>query len=295
VSYEAEIGALTLAPFNLLHCDATGMPGDLKRNWRSADDRLYQGYRFGIYFQDYSTRSGGLKVGIGTHRGDPDQHILKWGVDPEKKTKVEIAPGVAAKFHAARIPLHDVPSRPGDLVVWNLRTIHSAGARVLKMNPTQALHPIAETRIAEIRPDALRPVAGPRLAMFFDLAAPAEDIDLYIKSRSHILNDMRKLIHARHDDPTVFDLLAAQGIQVRFDYLFVYLARRWTEAPAERETTAARLLRLADRHEEFSTHFPLFDQAAYRLARGKDDARAVDIVLEGVARHNTAAAQSPGA
>jgi len=37
--------------------------------------------------------------------------------------------------------LLNVPSQPGDLVLWNLRTFHAAGAKLLAADPTLALHP----------------------------------------------------------------------------------------------------------------------------------------------------------
>ena len=72
VNYEETVGPLTLQTYSKLHCDAVGMPHDLRIKWRSPTDAAYRGYRFGLYLQDYERHSGGLKLCPGTHRGDPD-------------------------------------------------------------------------------------------------------------------------------------------------------------------------------------------------------------------------------
>jgi hypothetical protein len=203
--------------------------------------------------------------------------------------RIAVQPGLKAKFFPPRVPLYDVPSRPGDLVIWNLRTLHAAGFRALQAHPEIAMHPAVEAEMAAKWPDLLRPVAGPRLALFFDLAAPAEDVDLYIKSRTRIIgpSDRTRFLRARYDGPDVTEKLRARGISARYDHLMIYLLVRWIEFPSEGGEIRQRVLDLADRHREFSPHYALFDRRDYALFRGRNNARAFDIVVEGICRHSS--------
>lgn len=288
VNYEATIGAYTAKPLNELHCDAKGVPDNLTDTWRSATDAIYRGYRFAIYFQDYSQYSGGLKVGVGTHKGDPDAYLVNGGLNNEALVQVETGPGEYRDVNPAYFPLHDVPSRRGDLVIWNLRTIHSAGARVLKAQPEMALHPAVETYFANKAPHLLRSVIGPRLALFFDLAAPTEDVDLYIKVRTHLFgpNSEKSLINARYDAPEIEEKMRIHGVSARYDHLLVHLLIRWFRTPDDRPAIAGRMLRVADRHQEFSPHFPLFDRKEYLAVRKSDKQQALKIVFDGILSHS---------
>ncbi len=286
LNYEDRIGPITLAPYAQLHCDAMGMPTDLYQQWQSPTDATYRGYRFGIYIQDYESHSGGLKLCPGTHRGDALSYIRE-AVEMPVKDTVHIGPHTAEAPQTS-FPLYNVPSRPGDLVVWNLRTVHSAGARLLREAPTQAFHPAFEDYIEATWPELLCPIPGPRLTMFFDYAAPAEDIDLYIKSRTAWIEEggFQKYVAAQYDTPAVVTHAKQQGIRFRFDHLITTLAVGLIgQRFADPQAVGARLLALADQHEEFSPHFPLFDLARYRAVRTQAPDQALQIVLEGVDRH----------
>jgi len=82
------------------------------------------------------------------------------------------------------MPLYIVPSEPGDLVIWNLRTMHSAGARRLAAKPNLAMWPKFQDEIFQNIPNVFLPLPGPRNAFFFDYGTATEEVDLYIKHRS---------------------------------------------------------------------------------------------------------------
>jgi ectoine hydroxylase-related dioxygenase (phytanoyl-CoA dioxygenase family) len=100
-------------------------------------DRPVPLYRFALYFRDYTDFAGGIMFVPGSHLGKTS--------DPKN---LDVERAVAAK------------TRPGDLVVWNLRTFHAADA-----------------------PNEDRPRATPRNAVFWDYAAPSPERDKYIQWR----------------------------------------------------------------------------------------------------------------
>lgn len=293
VNYEETVGPITLRPYSKVHCDAVGTPTELVRTWRSPTDAAYRGYRFGLYLQDYEHHSGGLKLCPGTHHGDPDVHNTK-STGPVGQETFNIGERVAF-WPKVNFPFYNVPSHPGDLVVWNLRTFHSAGALLLRDDPTRALHPDIEKFVQEQNPDLILPIPGPRLTIFFDLAAPTEDIDLYIKARTQRYDSQKfyQLMHSCHDKEGLILHAHRHGMRMRFDYLIttlvVGLIEKRTSNP---QAIIARILSMADRHDEFSPYFPLFDRARYHAAREKNADDALRVVFEGVTAHVAALAKT---
>lgn len=286
VNYEETVGPITLQPFAKIHCDAVGTPNELLKTWRSPTDAPYRGYRFGLYLQDYEHYSGGLKLCAGTHRGDPDTHNAK-SAETNGLETMNVGERVLY-WPKIDFPLYNVPSHPGDLVVWNLRTFHAAGALLLRDDPTRALHPDVEKFLQEQMPEAFLPIPGPRLTIFFDLAAPAEDIDLYIKARTQRYNTQKfhRLMYSCHDKDGLISLAHRHGIRMRFDYLITTLVVGLIEKrTSDPQAVIARVLAMADQHEEFSPHFPLFDRARYRAVRDKDAGQALNVVFDGVMQH----------
>ena len=285
-NFEPAIGSHTLNPFALLHCDAIGMPHDLRATWRSPTDAVYRAYRFGIYLQDYTHASGALKVIVGSHRGDPQTYI---GNNLMCETLSNRMIG-ARKFKYAEThhPLHNLPSQPGDVVIWNLRTFHSAGAKLFVDDPAFAVHPDLEQRFSD-QPGLFAPPPGPRNAVFFDYAAPTEDIDLYLKYRARPSpSSVPGHLARRSDDPEAIALAESHDVELRFDPVIVALAaeiavleRRPSPPAAAVAELRNRLCRLLARHREYSPYFPLFDREAF--ARSPNPNAAVDTALAGIA------------
>ncbi|MBX7200252.1 MAG: phytanoyl-CoA dioxygenase family protein [Rhodospirillaceae bacterium] len=283
VNFEETIGANTLNPYSRLHCDAKGMPGDITRMWRSPTDATYRAYRFGIYFQDYRHASGALKVIVGSHRGDPagyeEAQIFTGGMESHAIGRHRI------ECPAVRYPLYNLPSEPGDVVVWNLRTFHSAGAKLFADNPSVAVHPKVEDDISAEAPALFAPPPGPRNALFFDYAAPCEEIDLYIKWRAWpVSSDMSGRLAKRSDDPATLRLAADNGVIMRHDGLIVALAVTLASSngpnpiqkltAAEYDQMTQRLHGLLRTHAEFSPHFRMFDRERFEKAANRNAAVA---------------------
>ncbi len=282
MNFEESIGAYTLDPYTLLHCDAKGRPGDIEGIWRSPSDEIYRAYRFGIYFQDYSRASGSLKVIVGSHRGDPALYEgprLKSGSLANRMLGTH-----RIDYPETRYPLQNIPNRPGDVVIWNLRTFYSAGAKLFAADPSLAVHPDVEADIARAAPELFAPPPGPRNAVFFDYAAPAEDIDLYIKWRARPTSTqtIASGFNRKSDDPSALRLAAEHGIEVRLDTLItalaIGLATQGSPSPTPKledkmiPAVRQRLHGLLASHRDYSPHFPLFDRGRFLNAANPDAA-----------------------
>lgn len=281
VNFEETIGQYTLNPYSELHCDARGTREDLMAYWQSPSDAIYRAYRFGIYFHDYTAASGALKVIVGSHRGNPavfrDSRLLSGGLGER------IVGGQRINFPQTTHPLHNLRNQPGDVVIWNLRTFHSAGAKLFADDPSFAVHPTVESQIATQAPQLFAPPPGPRNALFFDYAAPCEEIDLYLKLRARpTMSGLEGRLDRRSDDPAALAAARAHGVAVRHDTLItglaVALASNNGPNPVRKldaamvETTADRLYGLLRTHEEFSPYFPLFDRGRFERAASRNAA-----------------------
>jgi ectoine hydroxylase-related dioxygenase (phytanoyl-CoA dioxygenase family) len=293
IDYETQVGPRTLSPFSQLHIDARGTPESLDPFWSSPSDAIFRGYRFAVYLQDYSRSSGGLMVGVGSHRGD----LSLYGIGGPAKVDFKFLKFGEKAFKVGwpDMPLHIIPSQPGDLVVWNLRTLHSAGARRLAARPDMALLPIFEKEIFEALPEAFLPSPGPRNALFFDYGTPTEEVDLYIKHRSLKLTPARleETANWHYDSDAVQAALEAEDIQCRFDPILVPLCARIAstgENPAPSlESLRDRLCALAARHAEFSPYFPLLSPTRFAERAAQDRAEAVRYAVGAVMERVAAA------
>ncbi len=286
VNYEEQAGALTQKPYNHLHFDARGMPDDIDTVWRSAEDSMFGAYRFAVYLRDYSSHSGGLKVAVSSHRKNPDPYINATASEKNSFTIPSQSRTVA--YSVPDFTLFNVPSQPGDLVVWNLRTLHSAGARRLVDHPDLAMLPSVEDKTYAALPTIFEPIAEPRNALFFDYGAPVESTDLYIKNRSQLLTPkMLKVAQLRRfDGAAELKSAAANGVRLRFDPIAVLLGvelltlvrtkAKGVQRPELEHAISKRrnrLLTIITRHEEYSPHHQLFDTEYFRR-RIIDDADA---------------------
>ena len=276
INYEEQAGPLTLKPYNHLHFDAHGMAHDIKDVWRDPANALFGSYRFGFYMRDYSAHSGGLKIAIGSHRGDPKLYSRNSQI--EKSILVQNGKNTVS-YLAPDYQLINVPSQPGDMVVWNLRTMHSAGARALIDHPDLSMLPSIEAKLHSAMPDLFAPIASPRNVIFFDYGAPIKSTDLYIKNRSQLLTS--KILRYEQlrlfDGPTEMESAAANGIRLRFDRIAALLSvelltlAQINAAAAQRDNIKHaislrrnRLLAIITRHEEYSPHHQLFDIEHFR-------------------------------
>jgi ectoine hydroxylase-related dioxygenase (phytanoyl-CoA dioxygenase family) len=247
LNYEAAAGQITHNPYRVFHADARGTPRDINAPWDPADGKIYRGYRFGLYFRDYSRHSGGLKVAPGSHVRGKAEYDAKIGGLFGNKRRIPLSNSDTIKVPAPRYELYNIESEPGDLVIFSLRVYHSAGAARLKADPSLALHPQIENDLWQTKRQAFEDFPmGARNTMFFDYGAPCEEIDLYIKWRAWKLlrNGQPQLLG--FDAQDVMRDAEAAGISLRYDKIVASIAKD----PAQKE----RLSTLLSRNHEFSVH-----------------------------------------
>jgi len=115
-------------------------------DWRGE----YQLIRFGIYAQDHSHHSGGLKIRLKSHN--------------------------FCSNHLGRAV--NLATESGDVVVWYLRTTHSGNNVRIRYMPDLCMHP----RIETLMPYSWRvPEELERFAVFGTFAAPGDHLERYLK------------------------------------------------------------------------------------------------------------------
>jgi hypothetical protein len=155
-----------------------------RRRWRSGPDWRdpYPLLRCGLYLQDQSRHSGGLALRPGSNR-------------------LGLVRPTLAKL---------VDARPGDLIAWQLRTVHSAEAVRLRGLPRLPLHPRVQTWL----PQSLRVGEGDeRMVLFMTFARAGDQLDYYIdylKSRDY----MRQAWSVSRFGPEVWAQAQSAGLRV---------------------------------------------------------------------------------
>jgi hypothetical protein len=280
-AFERVPGPLTMRPFTDYHCDARGSAAELAAPPDFGG--IYPAYRFGIYFRNYRNFSGGLKVAPGSHLRDYFfDRRLGFLEKVKELTPVSYRVGrYDVELRHAPMELYNVPSEPGDIVIFSLRCFHSAGAVRLRDRPTLALLPHVEARLP---PEHCLPTPpGTRNAIFLDYGAPHPAVDYYIKWRAVTAAELKR--------PYRYGGATPEWMLLRNDRVIVALAHRLVEdtnSPTEKD--AADLIALCQAHVEFAPEHALFDRAAIdaNLAAGKSHA-AVALARDIVGRVRTQA------
>jgi hypothetical protein len=141
-----------------LHHDAKGTVEHLFNRQHQPTPEPYPILRCSFYLQDHAHRSGGLKVVPGSHQVD------------------------SSDFDLAKLTYLDVPSEPGDAVVFCNKILHAAHAMRPKAGPS--LSPAEQGRRYDMDPQAFWERPRDRRVFFIDYAAHTELADIYIKSRA---------------------------------------------------------------------------------------------------------------
>ncbi|GAB3704031.1 hypothetical protein GCM10027592_34870 [Spirosoma flavus] len=130
-------------------------------------DGNYPLIRFGIYLQDHDTYSGGIRFKSGSHNAADGADVF-------------------------------ADTRAGDIVVWNMRTLHSGNARRLKVLTSLPLHIGLENRL----PDFLfREQQGERVSMFFSYGLEGKHLDHYLENHIQKRADMQENVRLSNYSP----------------------------------------------------------------------------------------------
>lgn len=138
-----------------LHIDAKGTEESLFQKRTGIVDKRYPVIRFAHFFQDHSRYSYGIKLAPCTHvLGDPGQ--AKQLLNP--------------------------PVRPGDLLVFNLKLVHSA--MCLRHLGGKVLRPEDEDRLESESPESFMPCPLSRHSLWWDFCDDSRVSELFIRNRS---------------------------------------------------------------------------------------------------------------
>lgn len=163
--------------------------------------------RMGIYLQDHAFHSNGLKVRPGSHRS------VFW--TPRNAMRLVGLFGKRLKPAAFRPRwFYNVPTEPGDLVFWNLRTHHAGHAVRLRGADGLALPPALEGYLpARVQ----RPMPKDRFAVFMSWARESPALDAYIKQIGYANRSWWQ--RCSFDSRVSRDDFDAHGVGLRTDVL----------------------------------------------------------------------------
>jgi hypothetical protein len=249
-------------PFRLIHSDARGMPGRLEAFHEPEPGQVFPGWRFAVYFRDYAAGSGGLKVLPESHLAHPFA-LLRI---PQRTVQYKVRGHILGASGPA-VQACNVPSVPGDLVIFNLALQHAAGFVRLLDDRDAVLFPPTEIALLKDYPWLAEPQQVPRNALFFDYGAPSVALDLYIKWRAHRTfkdgGDTAPELAGhpggfyRYDAPGKRAIAAKHGVTLRYDRIIEHLLRKQKSTGTLSPPDRARLDDLFALNREFSDHFPL--------------------------------------
>jgi hypothetical protein len=183
----------------VLHHDAKGTLEHLFNRQHAPTPEPYPIIRFGIYLQDHASQSGGLKVVPGSHQID------------------------SSAFALSDLQYYNVPSEPGDMIVFCNKILHAAYALRLKQHPDIALSP-AEESAAD--PDKFLPFPKDRRTIFIDYAGSNELADIYIKNRALHLASARNGFVNSFVHGSFLEDAQRVGVRLRLDAAVVEAATK---------------------------------------------------------------------
>lgn len=229
VVYFGDSGVMIGGALRGFHKDNTCRDNPSHPDWQSP----YAIVRMGVYLQDHIRHSGGLKVRVGSH------------LHPDVTTGRIVS----------------VPTAPGDVVVWNLRTTHSGHAARVRGLPRFGIQPRFEARLPRA---LLLPEPCTRLAIFATYASPGAHLDNYV---------------AKHAD------------QVNAPDNYLYLSWLHSDGSARVQERAERagvsLLRAIPAYGERYAASPRYELGYVPAERGKADrydARGLELAINQIGR-----------
>jgi hypothetical protein len=200
-------------PFSSWHCDARGSIDNLESFYEIDSDEIYSGWRFAFYLDDYSNYSGGLKVSPYSHK-----HPLHYQFNQDNYVFDKV--GNNYSFKPTGFELYNIPSKPGDLIIFNLRLFHSGG--FLKFKDGSNYLPEIEQFIKKHRIKEFSPYGHKktRSALMFDFGSPSLGLDLYIKWRANrLLNHEKSVFYSNSKgSDSIYTYYSKNHLKVANDY-----------------------------------------------------------------------------
>ncbi len=149
---------------------------DAKNDNKNPFKTKYPILRIGIYLQDHKNYSDGLKI------FKKSCHSFKLGRTLLKKIikENELRYLLPQRFNSVNID-----SNAGDVILWNLRTCHSANALRIKFIKNLSLRPSIENFLEKYFPGLILPRENDRAVIFSDFGKMSESLIDYIR---HNLN-----------------------------------------------------------------------------------------------------------
>ncbi len=147
---------------------------DAKNDFECPFSTKYPLLRIGIYLQDHSDFSNGLKIWKGSC------HTLRYGRTLLKKVFLE-KKNIKYLLPQQLYKSINVKTKPGDVVIWNLRTCHSGMPIRIKYFPDVSFHPIIENFIEKYFPKLIIKSDKERAVIFSTFGKEGEALDNFIK------------------------------------------------------------------------------------------------------------------
>jgi len=288
ISYEETVSSFSNNPYDKLHFDARGNEKNIF-GLPNIDRPHYPAIRFGIYLQDYKKFSGGLKVVPGSHAASI------------KKTKTKIEIIYTSETYQPFV--YNVPSIPGDVVIWNLKLMHGGGALRSAEAPLQSLSMEQHSNLRQHSESYFLPIPGPRNAIFFDLGSWSTEVDLYAKAQSQQPIESKKLSILRYPEEkggAVTDAMNC-GLTLRNDRVIISLVEAIIEKELSKKKNYSsapshlgeqpdprllewreRLLSVCQEHWETTSISRLFNKTEFDELATSNTEKAIDFVIMSV-------------
>ena len=173
--------------------------------------------RCGLYLNDYKFSSGSLKVGVGSHKTEQVtiRNILRLtqaGCNLLMKFSVLKKGDYQQTVHKLRLSqlkwtkFKNISTQTGDLVFWNLRTLHQGYSKKLRLFPNLTLSAFWEN----ILPNSFfYPGPDSRNAIFFVIMGNGDGVEEYTLSR---FSDISKDHWDNKPIPEVIELIEDSGV-----------------------------------------------------------------------------------
>lgn len=145
---------------------------DAKNDFKNPFDTKYPILRTGVYLQDHKNFSDGLKI------FKKSCHAYKFGRAIIKKAfkEKDLRYLLPQRFKSVNID-----SQAGDVIIWNLRTCHSANAIRLKFFKNLSFRPFIENFLEKYFSNILLPSEKDRAVIFSNFGTMSDELINFLK------------------------------------------------------------------------------------------------------------------